>query len=80
VGVLALGSHALIEEGAVYDCAVGYQITGAQNIFFNNFATNCPSPFQIGQGNTYGPLVNVAGVGDMSGIPGAGNPWANFAY
>lgn len=80
VGVLATGARALIEEGAVYSCPVGYMITGAQNIFFNNFATNCQTPFQIGPGNSYGPLVNVAGVGDMSAVPGSTNPWANFAY
>ena len=80
VGVLASGFHSLIEEGAVYSCPTGYAITGAQNIFFNNYATNCQTPFQIGPGNSYGPLVNVAGVGDMSLVPRASDPWANFAY
>jgi hypothetical protein len=80
VGVLASGNNSLIEEGAVYSCPTGYQITGTRNIFFNNFATNCPAPFVIGQGNSFGPLVNAVSVGDMSGVPGGNNPWANFAY
>ena len=28
----------------------------------------------------FGPIVNVAGVGDISGIPNADHPKANFSY
>lgn len=80
VGVLMSGIRSLVEEGAVYSCGTGYACNGSGNIIFNNFATNCGVPFAIGPGNSYGPIVNVAGAGDMSLVPNGNNPWANFAY
>ena len=37
-------------------------------------------PFIIPPGNAYGPIVDVAGQGDMSSNPTTAHPWANFAH
>jgi len=37
-------------------------------------------PYQIAPGNSHGPIVNVAGVGDITSVPNANHPWANFIY
>lgn len=36
--------------------------------------------YNIQPGNAYGPLLNVAGIGDLGGFAGAAHPWANFAH
>jgi hypothetical protein len=80
VGFAVPGSHTLIEEGAAFSCGTGYLCNGAQNLFIQNIATNGPTPFSIGPGNSYGPIVNVVGVGDISGVPGNNHPWANIVH
>lgn len=79
-GMMAMGSHTLIEEGAAFSCGTGFECTGAQNLFLNNFATNCQNPFSIGPGNSYGPIVSVVGVGDISNVPGSNHWGANFIH
>jgi hypothetical protein len=80
IGFDAQGSHSLIEEGAAFSCGTGYACSGAQNLFIQNLATNCPVPFAIGPGNSYGPIVNVVGVGDISVVPNNNHPWANLVH
>lgn len=36
--------------------------------------------YDIPGGNSFGPIINVAGAGDISAIPGSDHPWANFIY
>jgi hypothetical protein len=38
------------------------------------------SPYAIAAGSSYGPIVDVGGVGDISAIAAAAHPWANFLY
>ena len=36
--------------------------------------------YSISPGNSYGPIVNVSGVGDITSVANANHPWANFSY
>jgi hypothetical protein len=36
--------------------------------------------YNMAAGNSYGPIVNVAGVGDVSGTAGAQHPLANLSH
>lgn len=80
VGFLAEGSHTLLEEGSAFSCGTGFLCTGSQNMLLANFATNCQTPFSFGPGNSYGPICNVAGMGDISSNPLTHHHGANFAH
>jgi hypothetical protein len=80
-GFSALGDHTLYEECGTWACAVGFACSGAQNLYLSNCATaSSVAPFQIGPGNAYGPIVNVAGAGDISAIPNNDHPDSNLVY
>lgn len=36
--------------------------------------------YDIPAGNSYGPIIDATGAGDLSAVPGADHPWANFLY
>jgi parallel beta-helix repeat protein len=62
---------------------VGIEVTGSGNLIIRNAAHgNTTNNYSIGTGNAYGPIVNVAGVGDISTMVTANqaHPWANFVY
>ncbi|MEY2526911.1 MAG: hypothetical protein QOE73_1682, partial [Verrucomicrobiota bacterium] len=53
---------------------------GTGNLIIKNTARGNTTNYDIVAGNAFGPIVNVAGAGDISGIAAASHPWANFAY
>jgi hypothetical protein len=65
---------------------VGYNNRGIDvdwpgNLIIRNSAGgNTTANYDIVADNAYGPIVNVAGVGDISGTTNANHPWANFEY
>jgi hypothetical protein len=70
-----------IEANLVQACGTGIRVEAAQACFLTgNRAKNCGVAFDIAPGNSHGPIVNVAGVGDISAVPNANHPWANFVY
>ncbi len=79
-GFTAMGARSLIEECGAWTCGTGFQSLGPGNIFLSNCATECPVAFELGQQSSYGPIVAVAGVGDISAVPGSGHPSANLVY
>jgi hypothetical protein len=51
------------------------------NFVLRNFVRGATTNnFLMGTGNSFGPIINVAGAGDISGTTGANHPWANFSY
>ncbi len=56
--------------------------TGASaNIVLRNAAHgNLYGSYVMGSGNSHGPVADVSGVGDISTVPAAANPWANFRF
>lgn len=69
-----------VEDNTVIGFAVGIQIEGQNNFIARNKCRGNATNYAIGAGNSYGPIVNVAGVGDISTVPNANHPWANFSY
>ncbi|HUU85687.1 MAG TPA: right-handed parallel beta-helix repeat-containing protein [Phycisphaerae bacterium] len=81
VGLECVGTRTRIEENHVVDNAVGIRVAGSRNLVISNSAAlNSTQDYDIGVGNAYGPIVNVAGVGDISGVAGANHPWANVSH
>jgi len=53
---------------------------GSNNFLIRNSVRGGTTPYQVGPGNSHGPIVNVAGVGNITSVPNANHPWANFIY
>lgn len=49
-------------------------------ILKNTARNNTTSNYDIAPGNAYGPIIDVSGAGDISLVPGAEHPWANFEF
>ena len=50
------------------------------HIVLKNTANSNTTNYNMGTNNTYGPIINVAGVGDISGTDKADHPWVNFEF
>ncbi|GMV26507.1 MAG: hypothetical protein AMXMBFR58_25380 [Phycisphaerae bacterium] len=77
----------LISEGVCDGCHASrgtsegfYAGPGARALITRCVASGNTTNFALSGGNSYGPIVDVAAAGDISAIPNAGHPWANFAY
>jgi hypothetical protein len=69
-----------VEGCSFQGCQTGVNATGAGALIVRNTFAATAAPLTLAPGNAHGPLVNVAGAGDISGIPGADQPWANFVH
>jgi hypothetical protein len=82
--LLASGADNVIEDNVIVGNTVaGINATNAgviHNLIIRNSARGNGTNYVIGAGNSYGPIVNVGGVGDISGTTGANHPSANFSY
>jgi hypothetical protein len=79
-GFFTRGTRGLVEHGGAWSCGVGFAALGSQNLFVSNCATACTTPFDLGGGNSWGPICNLVGVGDISAVPGSDHPDANNIY
>jgi parallel beta-helix repeat protein len=76
-------SLARIDGNLVSGNDIGIQVLATGNLIIRNTAHgNTTSNYSINTGNAYGPIVDVAGVGDISTMVTANqaHPWANFEY
>jgi parallel beta-helix repeat protein len=78
-GVHATGNNNRIEGNNAVTNDRGIDVDGAYNIIIKNTAYGF-NAFDIAPNNSYGPIVNVNGVGDISGSSSSDHPWANFQY
>ncbi len=70
-----------LDECVATGCAgTGFALQGSGSMIGRCAASQCGTPYSIAPGNSHGPIVNAAGVGDISGVPGANHPWSNFIY
>jgi parallel beta-helix repeat protein len=72
-----------IEGNTVASNVKGVEVTGAGNLIIRNTAHgNTMANYAIAAGNAFGPIVDVAGAGDLTTLIGVGHthPWANFEY
>jgi parallel beta-helix repeat protein len=91
-GIRISSSDCLVEGNSITDNDQGGLVVAhAGNLIINNKAAgNIYYPddgngpyhphFEIATGNSYGPIVDVNGVGDLSAVVNADHPLANFVY
>jgi len=80
-GIFADNDANRIEDNNVCNPgSLGIFANGSGNCVIRNSVRGATTPYQISPGNSHGPIVNVAGVGDISSVPNANHPWANFVY
>jgi hypothetical protein len=84
-GCTANGFHVRGTRNLVSDCQAvgngkGFLVAAAANLLVRNAASGNTQNYSIVAGNTYGPLVNAAGAGDLGTVTGGNHPWANFSY
>ena len=77
-GIVMMGVRTLVEECGAWTCGIGFKAVGSSNLILCNCATECPTPFDVGQGNAYGPIVLC--TGDIGAIPNSAHPEANYVY
>ncbi len=78
------GLGSVVEDNVVTRTAgigIGF-LNGAVNCFAarNKVHDSGLANYDMGVGNAYGPIVNVAGAGDISGVAGSEHPQANYEY
>lgn len=78
-GIYVTGTHNRIEANNAVSNDRGIDVDGNYNIIIKNTARGT-SPYDIAANNSYGPIVTVAGFGDMSSIANSNHPWANFSF
>ncbi len=76
----AVGNGSMATECVDIDSPVGFNATGSNALITRCAKRGGGSGFDIAPNNSHGPIVNVAGVGDISAVPNANHPWANFIY
>ena len=77
VAVHAAGSDVTIEANSFHDAvsAISLQSNGSALVVRNEFFD---APFVPVAGNTWGPIVNMGGGGDLGQMAGSEHPQANF--
>ena len=85
-GIFSAGSDR-IEGNTVQSNDRGIQVIGTHSLILRNSASGntdpgpAPAPnYVIAASNSFGPIVNVSAVGDISGTANANHPWANFSH
>ncbi len=82
--IRASGTGNRVESNQVYltpgVAVTGIDITGTGNLILRNSVSGIGTHYSIAPGNSYGPIINVAGMGDISLNPGTQHPWTNFSY
>lgn len=79
-GIFTDGDRSRIEDNTILGCVTGIDVDGVDNLIFGNALQGNTAAFEIVAGNTFGPIVDVGGAGDVSGTPAAGHPLANLIY
>lgn len=80
IRVASVGSN-VIEGNAVSVNYRGIDVLSTRNMIIGNRAAfNTNNDYAIVAGNTYGPIVNTVGVGDIIAITNANHPQANFRF
>ncbi|MDO8629599.1 MAG: right-handed parallel beta-helix repeat-containing protein [Phycisphaerales bacterium] len=79
IGIRATGNRNRIEDNHATGNATGYDVGGSYNLLVKNSASGNALDYVIGAGNAHGPIVDAAAGGDLSAIPNADHPWANFS-
>ena len=79
-GIHVRSNDSCIEGNHLTNNDRGLDVDVAGNLLLENSAANNATNYDIVAGNSFGPIVNVGGVGDISGTANADHPQANFEY
>jgi hypothetical protein len=81
VGIQATGAGACIDSCTIKGSGIGIEVTGTGSLIIRNRSSGATTAnYQIGAGNTFGPIVNAVGAGNLASVSDASHPWANFEY
>ena len=79
-GIHVTSLRNVIESNTVLLNDCGIDVDSTRNFIAKNTATMNTTDYDIAGNNAYGPIVNIASVGDISGTTNADHPWANFEF
>ena len=88
-GILCKGKRNRIDSNmiATRPSGIGIQVeenSGSNIILRNTVVIDGPDAvaydIHTNSGATYGPIIDVTGIGDISSVTNANHPWANFVY
>lgn len=69
-----------IENNNLVANYIGVDSRSGRNIVLRNTAAGNTTNYNILSGSSYGPIINVTGANDISGISGSSHPAANLSY
>lgn len=83
--ICQIGFRLATIESVVTGCVANFSSIGVEagspgNVILRNIVRATQTPYALAAGNAHGPIVVVGGAGDISSLPGASHPWANFVY
>lgn len=78
--VLAQTNKAVVERNVIVDGSIGIQVIGIQNLILSNRVSTTGTSYDIPNNNTWGPIIDVSFAEDISAVPGADHPMANYVY
>jgi len=80
-GVHIQGPNAVVDDNVISDASsAGIRVEATRCLISRNKVRSDATAYAIAAGNSYGPIVNVAGVGVITSVANANHPWANFIY
>jgi len=79
-GIRVEGTAVRVDSNNCVGGGTGILATSGGSLFIRNSSRAASTAFNFASGNAYGPIVNVAGVGDIGGVTNANHAWANFIY
>ena len=79
-GIHVTSLRNIILDNTVSQNDRGIDVDSTRNFIAKNTATTNTVNYDIAGNNSYGPIVNVGSVGDISLTANADHPWANFQY
>lgn len=81
IGLDVRGGASTIRGNSVAEnSGIGINVQSTENLILRNAMNGNGTNLSIVAGNSHGPIVNVAGVGDISIVAAADHPSANFVY
>ncbi len=79
-GIHVTSLRNVIVDNTVVQNDRGIDVDSTRNFIARNTAGMNTTNYDIAGNNSYGPIVNVTSVGDISLTANANHPWANFEY
>jgi parallel beta-helix repeat protein len=79
-GILATGTGNRIESNNVTRNDRGIDVIGTQNLIIKNSASANGTNYAIVDGNSYGPIIDVAGIGEIKGSKKTDNFLVNLGF